>query len=187
MQTVDRLRPSAPFQGCFQTGGDCPNFAQSAEQNGTVHFSEPVVNHPFRNVGRRELWSIAATIALVTLLGCDAGGQGKTTAHLQGKITIDGSPLPANAAASIVFKPTTPGQAKSTGVQILNSQYDCANVPLGNVKVYFDIQQPTGKTINEGGRPLSEMNVLIAPESAVGIELEVTEDDYSQDFDLDSA
>jgi hypothetical protein len=30
-------------RSCFKTVGDCPDFAQSAEQNGTVPFSETVL------------------------------------------------------------------------------------------------------------------------------------------------
>ena len=37
-----------PTRSGFKTVGDCPNFAQSAEQNGTVPFSETVLKRPLR-------------------------------------------------------------------------------------------------------------------------------------------
>jgi hypothetical protein len=127
-------------------------------------------------------------VALSGAAGCGAGGSSSKTAHLQGTVTVDGQPLPADALAIISFKPTQPGQAKSTGGQILAGKYDCAEVPLGKVKVYISIQQPTGKTISDrAGRTSPEMKNLIAPKSATGFELDVTDDNAQQDFDMESA
>jgi hypothetical protein len=143
------------------------------------------------SIGNNGCWCrlvISAVFVLGTATGCGVDSQGKSTAHLQGTITIDGEPLPNDAEGSITFKPTTPGQAKSTGAQILAGKYNCPEAPVGPVKVYISIQQRTGKMISDGGvRSYPEMKELIAPGSGAGIELEVTGDNLKQDFDMESA
>src|SRR5262245_17802261 len=42
----EQLDQREPFRTWFKTVGDCPDFAQSAEQNGTVPFSETVLKQP---------------------------------------------------------------------------------------------------------------------------------------------
>src|SRR5206468_2511983 len=40
----------ATLKGCQKTAGDCPDFAQSSEQNGTVPLSEEVFCQPFTRI-----------------------------------------------------------------------------------------------------------------------------------------
>jgi hypothetical protein len=135
-------------------------------------------------------WTIAGwpILAAVALLGCDAGGSGKPTAHLSGDITIDGEPVPSDASVTINFRPPlgSSGQAGPTSAEISGSSYDCPNVPLGTVDVFIQIVQPTGRMTSEGGRSWPETRSLIADKYASGIQLEVTDDNSSQDFELTS-
>ena len=55
---------------------------------------------------------------------------------------------------------------------------------MGELKVYFNIQKPTGRMISEaGGTPYPEYESLIQPESTTGIDL-VVEGDKEHDFAL---
>jgi hypothetical protein len=119
-----------------------------------------------------------------------AGGCGSSdTARVQGTVTIEGRSIPDDAAASIVFKATVQGKTKNCRSQVTHGRYDVLEVPVGTVKVYIDVQQPTGKMLQEGrGKPYAEYGSIVAPRyTREGIELEVTGNTSKQDFDLKSA
>jgi hypothetical protein len=123
-------------------------------------------------------------LAVVALVGCDQRGSGKPTAHLSGAVTIDGQPVPSDAWATINFRSASSGQA--TSAQITNSEYDCPDVPLGNVDVFIQILQKTGKMVSEGGRSWPETRSLIAESYNSGLKLDVAGDNSNQDFALTS-
>jgi hypothetical protein len=144
----------------------------------------------------RRLWRVCPTVvnygglvrvtlacALAVVAGC-TGGSKPGAAHLQGAITIDGQPPPSDALGTISFRATTTGQAHSTSAQILNGKYDCENVPLGKITVFLQLVQQTGKMVNDGGRQYPELHNLVPSKYNNGIELEITDDNTSQDFDL---
>jgi hypothetical protein len=128
----------------------------------------------------------ALGLAAMATVGCDAGGSGKPTAHLSGKVTIDGQPVPNDTRATITFRATGPGQANHTSALITNSEYDCPNVPAGDVEVYIQIVQETGRMASEGGRSWPETRNLIAEKYNDAIPLKVTDDNSNQDFELTS-
>ena len=124
-------------------------------------------------------------LAFVALVGCGAGGSRKPTAHLQGTVTIGGQPIPSDAQASINFKPTASGQAPSTSAQITNGKFDAPDVPIGDIIVYFNVQQPTGRMVREGtGTPYAEMRSLVPEKHGTGMTLKVAGDNLEQNFDL---
>jgi hypothetical protein len=131
-------------------------------------------------------WPVVLLLAqLVVCDGCGSGSSPKNTAHLKGNITLQGQPIPLAARASITFKPTRTGQAKTTFASIVDSTYDSPNTPKGPVKVYLAIQVPTGKMVSEaGGAPYAEVRNLVPPSYSNGIDLEVSEDTLEQDFEL---
>jgi hypothetical protein len=131
-------------------------------------------------------WIVVALPVLTAFVfvGCDTRGSGKPTAHLSGEVTIDGEPVPDDAWATINFRSASTGQA--TSAQIIGSEYECPDAPLGNVDVSIQILQQTGKMVSEGGRSWPETRSLIADKYASGIKLEVTGDNSSQDFALTS-
>jgi hypothetical protein len=133
-------------------------------------------------------WILAAlpVLTVFLLVGCETGGSGKPTAHLSGAVTIDGQPVPGDAWGTINFRATGPGQAGPTSAQITKGQYDCPEVPIGNVEVYIQVVQRTGKMASEGGRQWPETRNLLADKYNNAINLEVAGDNRNQDFALTS-
>jgi hypothetical protein len=124
---------------------------------------------------------------MVFLVGCGKNGSGKPTAHLSGTITIDGQPVPDNTVGSVTFRPSGSGQASPTTAQVIDGKYDCPNAPQGNVTVFFQLVQQTGKMVGDPGRQAPEVRSLLADKYSVsGIDLNVTDDNSSQDFALTS-
>jgi hypothetical protein len=121
--------------------------------------------------------------ACATAVGCE-GGSKPGTARLQGKITIDGQPPPPGALGTISFRATGPGQASSTSAEIIDGEYDCPDVPQGDVTVFIQLVQPTGKTIDEGGRQYPELRNLVPSKYDLGINLEISGSNPNQNFEL---
>lgn len=126
----------------------------------------------------------AAGLLLASVVGCGHGSS-KPTAHLSGVVTINGQPIPANATGTIMFRPTKAGMANTAGVPINGGRYDSPNTPVGDVTVFFSIQEPTGKMISDaGGPPYAEMQPIVPAGAANGMALTVSGDNAEQDFDL---
>jgi hypothetical protein len=139
------------------------------------------------SIAPRYVIATSLVLAAIVVVGCDTGGSGKPTAHLSGDITIDGEPVPGNAWGTVNFRATGTGQAgQATSAPITDSEYDCPNVPIGNVNVFIQVVQPTGKMASEGGRSWPETRNLIADKYGSGIQIEVTDDNSSQHFELTS-
>lgn len=146
-----------------------------------------------RRIGRRrgfaEIPATAVQAALVAALccilvavtGCDSGRR-PGTARLEGSITIDGQPPPAGAIGSISFRPT--GKGQPTSAQIVNGKYKCDDVPVGDVVVFFQLVQETGRMVSEGGRSYPELRNLVSSKHDNGMNLNVSDDNSSQDFEL---
>ena len=137
----------------------------------------------------RRCASLALAILVAALLthlaGCDKASRSANTARLKGKITLDGQPIPADSRASITFKPTRSGQAKTTFASIIDGSYDSSETPKGLVKVYISIQQPTGRMISEaGGRPYAEMRSLVPANYTGGFDMDIDADNLNKDFTL---
>ncbi|HEX6963434.1 MAG TPA: hypothetical protein VF175_16320 [Lacipirellula sp.] len=124
------------------------------------------------------------SLLAATALGCGGGGQ--PGAHLQGKVTIDGNEIPADAKAHIMFAPESASDAETVTAPIVNSRYDCPNAPLGSVTAYFEISRAVGpmKRSERTGAEYQEVVSLIPADRTTGIQLEVTGDKADQDFDL---
>jgi hypothetical protein len=140
-------------------------------------------------VRSRACWIIAVLPALMplVLVGCGKGSSGKPTAHLSGTITIDGQPVSDNVVGSVTFRPPGTGQASPATAQVIDGKYDCPNAPQGNVTVFFQLIQQTGKMAGDPGRQYPETRNLLAEKYSVsGIDLTVTDDNSNQDFALTS-
>jgi hypothetical protein len=135
--------------------------------------------------GRRPQWvwrCVAVVGAGVMPLGC---GSESNTAHLQGQVTIGGLPIPADAIGSVTFQTTKGGQGRTASAPIESGKYDSPDTPVGAVKVFITVQQPTGRTIDNGrGTPAPEYKNIISIEYSSGIDLQVDGDNAQQDFDL---
>jgi hypothetical protein len=127
---------------------------------------------------------LAAAVALACLVGCGAGSGGG--AHLQGKVTIGGKDVPADANAHIMFAPEAGKPEETVTAPITGSRYDAPNVPLGPVTVHFEITQAVGpmKRSERTGAEYQDVVNLVPAERATGIPLEVAGDKADQDFKL---
>jgi hypothetical protein len=126
---------------------------------------------------------LAGVFGLLVLVGCGSGGP--KTAHVKGTVTIGGQAVPADVQGSISFKVTEHDQGKSTSAQIVGGRYDSPKTPTGKLKAFFSIQQPTGKMAREGiGAPYPEYRNLTPAKYETGMDVEITGDNDTQDFDL---
>jgi hypothetical protein len=129
----------------------------------------------------------AIALLVATSTGCPESGTGAPTAHVQGTVTINSQPIPADAQASITFRPGPEAvTAQSAGSPIVNGKYDVPNAPIGKVKVEFAIMQDTGKMVpsTDGGRPDREFKNLVPPGSREPQMAEITGDKADLNFDL---
>jgi hypothetical protein len=124
--------------------------------------------------------------SLVLAVSCWTGCGGESSvAHLQGQVTIDGQRPPSDAIGSITFQTTKTGQGRTVGAPILEGKFDSPETPLGPLKAFIAIQQPTGRTIdNSRGTPAPEYENIISDEYSSGIDIEVVGDKDDQNFDL---
>lgn len=122
-------------------------------------------------------------VGALAAAGC--GSQKGATAHLQGKVTVSGKPIPDDATAFIVFAPDRKG-AESVSAPITKSHYDLSNIPRGSVKVFFEITRPVGpmKKSEHSGQSYQETANLVPDKYATGIPLNVDGDDPNRDFQL---
>ena len=132
-------------------------------------------------------WILTALplVAACSLAGCDKGGSGKPTAHLSGTVTIDGQPVPSDAWGTINFRSQRlvrprscadhrwrirlPGRAHGQGRCFHSS---------GPANRKDDFRRRPDVA---GDTPLDRREVREA-----GFELEVTEDNSNQHFELTS-
>jgi hypothetical protein len=127
----------------------------------------------------------ALAITLGWCAGCGGGSSSGNTAHLEGTVTIGGQPLPADVEASILFRPTQSGQGKTVSVPVVGGRYDSPDTPIGAVKAFFTIQQPTGKVFdNDRGAPIKESKSLVPAKYGAGLDLTVSDDNDAQNFEL---
>jgi hypothetical protein len=136
-------------------------------------------------VAIRIISGLALSITLGWCAGCDGGSSSGNTAHLQGAVTLAGQPLPADVEASILFRPTQSGQGKTVSVPVVNGRYDSPETPMGAVKAFFTIQQPTGRVFdNDRGAPIKERKSLVPEKYGAGLDLSVSDDNDAQNFEL---
>jgi hypothetical protein len=121
-------------------------------------------------------------VVLSIMSGC--GERAAPTAHLAGAVTLSGKPIPADAEAALSFEPL--GGGKSVSAPITNGRYDSPQTPLGAVLVKFYISRRTGpvKISERTGKEFQEIANLVPPARAAGMNIEVSEENLSQDFEL---
>ena len=134
-------------------------------------------------VALRTVSLLALSLALGASLGCGGGTSSDDTAHLQGVVTIDGQPLPAEAQGSITFRNDA---GRAITAPIVEGRYDSPQTPRGAVKAYFTISKPTGKTYKSGrtGADVPETVSIVPASASGGLDVEVSADNSDQNFDL---
>lgn len=129
----------------------------------------------------------ALVLATAALAGCGSGDS-RATAHLQGTVTLNGQPLPAEATGSVTFIPTSKEQAPAATAELVAGKYDCPAAPQGAIRVSFNVMQPTGpEYTTDRGTTARQMTNIVPAEYATGIDVEITGDDAALDFDMKSA
>jgi hypothetical protein len=126
------------------------------------------------------------TAVLASLGGC--GGSSVPTAHLAGKVLLDGKPIPSDAEASLMFVREGAKDDEATvrvPINVGDSTYDAPNVPQGAVRAYFSITRKGPAKISERtGEEYHDIINLVPGQYATGIPLQVSGDNINQDFDL---
>jgi hypothetical protein len=125
---------------------------------------------------------IGVFVVLAIASGCSKGGP--AAVHLAGAVTIKGEPIPADAQAALSFEPLSGG--KSVSAKIVDGKYDSPDAPQGAVLVKFYISRPVGpkKMSQRTGQEYQDIANVVPPEHAAGIQIEVSGDNTSQDFNL---
>jgi hypothetical protein len=136
--------------------------------------------------------SVAFLALGILAFACQGCGEGATsdTAHLTGKVTLDGEPVPASAQGAITFQPAASNKGKAITVAIVNGAYDSKITPRGDVTAIVSLNMPTGKTYKSErtGQDVAELSpVTLSPEQSQGIALAVDGDEANHDFSLTSA
>lgn len=126
----------------------------------------------------RATWIVLAALAI----GCAPEKPNFPTATIQGVVTIDRVPV---KAGSIQLMPGTGVKGQMAQATIVGGKFEAKNVPVGKVRVMFNITRETGKMITEYSTPYPETENLVPKQYRDGIDVTVTGDD-SIPFDLES-
>jgi hypothetical protein len=140
-----------------------------------------LANRINRRIPPRRRLAAAHVAALALVLGC---GGAADTVRLQGQVTLDGQPLPADAEGSISFQPLKGDQSRAAVAKIIDGQYDAPRAPSGRVKATISLVKPTGKMLDNGrGDPSPEYQSLIPADYGNVFDLELS-DDTTENFNL---
>jgi hypothetical protein len=144
-----------------------------------------------RNRGGRPLVRTAGRVLMVFVLGAvTAGCQGGPrppaypAARLAGAVTVDGHPI---ANGTLQFLPPEGSPAAVVQAEIKDGHYAATAVPLGKVRVLFTAVKETGRMDSKStSQPIPEVINLIPERYHDGIDIHVTGDSDSQNFELKS-
>lgn len=145
---------------------------------------EAAVAQGRRLISDWNLLRICANLAMpgITILamGCGAAIPDFPTATLKGIVTIDKKPV---QDGSLQFVPQTNVRGQVAQARIVDGAFIAKRVPVGKVRVMFNITRATGKMITEYSSSHPEIEDLLPAQYREGIELTVTGDDHLS-FDL---
>lgn len=130
----------------------------------------------------RVTW-LALSAAAILCCGCGHAVNEHPTAKLAGHVTVDGQQIDDGR---IQFFPLGkgPGSGQAADGAISQGSYAADRVPIGKVRVTFTAIRKTGRMINDGGHVFPELVSIIPDKYEQGMEIEVSGDNPSQNFDL---
>ena len=128
--------------------------------------------------GRCVLRLLVGLLVMASGSGCT---RGPATTHLEGRVTVDGKPI---QQGNLNFVPLEPNRGRGTTAVISEGRYTAPKVPLGRVRVDFNATKATGRTVIVSDLPMPEIIDLIPAKYHAGIEIEVKEGQFQQDFSL---
>ncbi len=123
---------------------------------------------------------------LVFVLGCGCGGSFAPTTTVEGTVAIDGTPV---ADGTISFTPLELEAGSVVTAEIRNGEYRARRVHTGRTMVQFQVMEETGKMLtdeSEGGAPYPERIDRVPDKYRGGVEITVTDDGESHNFELTS-
>lgn len=128
---------------------------------------------------RVRICMLVLTMPLAILAGC--GGQGYSTARVEGQVTVDGQPL---TQGTLSFTPLQSERGAGVSAPIEAGRYVAVKVPQGRVRVGFQAVKETGRTVMQFGKPYPETVNAIPDKYRAGIEIEIAGDEANKDFNL---
>jgi len=123
--------------------------------------------------------SILGLLVIASGTGC--GRRGPPTTHLEGQITLDGKPI---KEGNLDLIPLEPNHGRGATAIISEGHYSAQEVPLGRVLVHFNATKATGRTVIVSNTPGPEILSVIPEKYNAGMEIEVIEGRFRQDFHL---
>ncbi len=130
----------------------------------------------------RMAWLTLSTAAILCC-GCGQAVNEHPTAKLAGHVTVDGQQVDEG---QIQFMPLGKGVGSGQLAEgtIAQGSYSADRVPVGKVRVIFAALRKTGKMIHEGVYVFPEEVSMIPDKYQQGIDIDVSGDNTSQDFNL---
>lgn len=115
------------------------------------------------------------------VIGCGGKEEPKfPSATIQGTVSIDGKPV---KEGTLQFLPQTNVKGQPSQAKIVDGKFEAKHVPIGKVRVMFNITRATGKMITEYSTPYPEVENLVPKNSRDGVDLDVKGND-NVSFDL---
>jgi len=123
-------------------------------------------------------------VLVVMAIGCGKSDKPSyPSATIQGTVTIDGAPV---KDGSLQFMPGKDVKGQVAQAAIVSGKFQAKNVPIGKLRVMFNITRPTGKMVTEYSTPYPEIENLVPEKYRDGVDLVVAGND-NVSFDLVSS
>ncbi|MDB5347973.1 MAG: hypothetical protein JWP89_6350 [Schlesneria sp.] len=123
---------------------------------------------------------LGCAMLTVFALGCAEEKPKFPVATIQGTVSIDGKPV---KEGSLQFMPGKDVKGQVAQAKIADGKFTAKNVPVGQVRVMFNITRATGKMITEYSTPYPEIENLVPKDKRDGVDLAVAGNDNVK-FDL---
>lgn len=118
----------------------------------------------------------------LTICGCAAEKPKFPSTSVVGEVTIDGAPV---KEGTLQFMPAPETKGQVAQANIVDGKFAAKNVPIGKLRVMFNITRKTGKMITEYSTPYPEIEDLVPEKYRSGIDVTVKEKD-TMAFKLES-
>ena len=125
---------------------------------------------------------IVALLLALSFCGCESEKPKFPFTSVDGEVTIDGA---AVKEGTLQFMPAPGTKGQVAQANIVDGKFAAKNVPIGKLRVMFNITRKTGKMITEYSTPYPEVEDMVPEQYRSGIEVTVNEKD-TMAFNLES-